>query len=1341
MRAIPTSLVRYTPVILVAGLALTLSQELGCSSSPSPSQPQPGTASDQKGSVGASLTLPGGEVLSSASWVITGPNGASTVVQQGTVNLQNSQQLSFTVGGILAGSGYSLSVTSTSVDGTVNCSGHASFAVTGGATTNVTVLMQCLANAPDAGSAAVNGQLYSCATASGVSVSPSETTIGNSVSLTATAVGPNPGALAYAWSAPSGTFSSSSSATTNFTCTSVGPVSLTITVSDGTVPDGGACSPALASASVTVQCDAPLDSGAPDATVPDSGGATACSLGAGGAIKHVIYVQFDNTHLSRDNQNVPSDLEQMPHLLSFIRSNGTMMANDHTVLISHTSDGILSSITGKYGDRNGQTVGNSYVRTSTTGAFSFPSSFQYWTDTVAAANTPTVFSLVQPDGTAVPAPWAAYTRAGCNFGAVALANMELENVSTGATGDMTTVFGANSPQWTEAKNNSTKAIADYEGIAVHCALGSPLCASGEADVLAQEPGGYNGFMGLFGAQQVDPILTGADAGTPLIDLLGNPIQDGAGNPGFPGFNGMYASVSLGYMAYMQEHGIPVTYAYISDAHDNHVTGNAFGPGQAGYVAQLASYDTAFANFFTRLAADGIDKTNTLFIFTVDEGDHFVGVTPSPANCDGVNVPCTYPPPAGQTSGLGEVDENIDTLMSSEQPAVASQFVMGNHANPGAPYDFTVHGDDAPTFYLSRVAGDAGPTGPLAQTDPVTRSFERAAAQLNVLNPYNGNTDPLLFKMADQTGMAAIHMMTTGDPVRNPTFVYFADDDYYIADFGLSCSGCIGPAFAWNHGDDQSVIGMTWQGYVGPGVKNQADQTVFTDHTDLRVTINSILGLRDPYQGDGRVITQALQPSGYSTSLASNLTTVETLGDNYKQINAPFGPFGQCVLTASTYALQADDATYASFESSIATLTSQRDTLATAIKTALDGAEFGGTPVDSGMAASWITQAQAILTSCNMLVASIPPPVDAGSSSDAASSSDASDASSSSSDASDAASSSSDASDAQSTDAGNAGAQLVIYRVGSGGDSGALSSAATPVFLDEYTFAGGLVTSIPMPTVASGSVHALVASGSATSEGLITRSVDGHYVLSTGYNAAVGTTGIAATASTAVARVIGRLDASGNVDTSTALTDTDSGNNPRSAVSTDGMNLWIAGAVDGVKYTTLGATTAVGLGGANLRQVNIFGGQLYVDDSSTTNAFRFGAVGSGLPTTAGQTITGIPGFSLSTGSPYGFFFTTLNGGASLDTLYVTDDGVGITKYSLVSGSWAASGTVGSGTDAYRSLVGVVNGTSVTLYATGNGIKLVTITDSSGYNGTFSGTPTLLASAATNEAFRGVALAPQ
>ena len=69
--------------------------------------------------------------------------------------------------------------------------------------------------------------------------------------------------------------------------------------------------------------------------------ATTCQLSADGTIKHLIYLQFDNTHYSRDHRASPSDLEQMPHLLNFLTSNGTLLTNDHTILISHTAGGIL----------------------------------------------------------------------------------------------------------------------------------------------------------------------------------------------------------------------------------------------------------------------------------------------------------------------------------------------------------------------------------------------------------------------------------------------------------------------------------------------------------------------------------------------------------------------------------------------------------------------------------------------------------------------------------------------------------------------------------------------------------------------------------------------------------------------------------------------------------------------------------------------------------------------------------------------------------------------------------------------------------------------------------------
>jgi hypothetical protein len=46
---------------------------------------------------------------------------------------------------------------------------------------------------------------------------------------------------------------------------------------------------------------------------PLASNVNACRLdSAGGRIKHVIQIIFDNVHFRRDNPNVPSDREQMP---------------------------------------------------------------------------------------------------------------------------------------------------------------------------------------------------------------------------------------------------------------------------------------------------------------------------------------------------------------------------------------------------------------------------------------------------------------------------------------------------------------------------------------------------------------------------------------------------------------------------------------------------------------------------------------------------------------------------------------------------------------------------------------------------------------------------------------------------------------------------------------------------------------------------------------------------------------------------------------------------------------------------------------------------------------------
>jgi len=685
---------------------------------------------------------------------------------------------------------------------------------------------------------------------------------------------------------------------------------------------------------------------------------------ARGDIQHVIYIQFDNTHFRRDNPNVPSDLEQMPHLLDFLRNNGTLVTNDHTVLISHTAGGILSSLTGVYPDRHGQTVSNSYVRTSATGTFSFPSSFGYWTDVVSAAGTATVPNMITPEGENAPAPWVPFTRAGCDVGAVAAANIVLENTGTGPTGDITKVFGNPSPQFSEAQASNAapsgtaaraKAQTDFVGIAIHCAQGSALCASGQDDPLPDEPGGYTGYKALFGAQQINPILSG---NATLFDLLGNAIADPFGQPGFPGFDGMSAAVSLAYVARMQERGIPVTYAYISDAHDFHgVSGDAhvaFGPGDEGYVQQLKAYDDAFAAFFARLAAHGITKNNTLFVLTVDEGDHFVGVQKT--NCDGVTAPCLY-----GANEVGEINVNIDTLVNEQFFALGSQFL--GSASPNA---FTVHGDDAPPFYLAKKG-----SGPLSQTDPLTRQFERDIAKLSAVNPYTGAIDNLMVRMADQTGMKALHMIAAGDPARNATFVLFADPDYFLTDFPAStCRTCINPAFAWNHGDIQPEIAQTWLGFVGPGVRHLGATSIWTDHADVRPTMLSLLGLRDDYVHDGRTVIELAREEALPQSLRTHSGTLLLLGNIYKQVNAPFGQFAKDLLGASTSALRSgsdtDDTAYTHIESEIRNLTDQRDALVLQIRAALDGAAFHGHAINDPQALALIEKGAGLLIKAHLL---------------------------------------------------------------------------------------------------------------------------------------------------------------------------------------------------------------------------------------------------------------------------------------------------------------------------------------------------------------------------------------
>src|SRR5271156_6578543 len=108
--------------------------------------------------------------------------------------------------------------------------------------------------------------------------------------------------------------------------------------------------------------------------------------------------------------------------------------------------------------------------------------------------------------------------------------------------------------------------------------------------------------------------------------------------------------------------------------------------------------------------------------------------------------------------------------------------------------------------------------------------------------------------------------------------------------------------------------------------------------------------------------------------------------------------------------------------------------------------------------------------------------------------------------------------------------LVLYRVGDPGDA-AGTTAATDVWLDEYTEAGVLVGSMEMPTSAAGSYNPLTAQGNSTSEGLLTISPNEQYIALTGYGVAPGGATPSTAASTTDNRVVGIVNVSnGHLDT-------------------------------------------------------------------------------------------------------------------------------------------------------------------------------------------------------------------
>ena len=293
----------------------------------------------------------------------------------------------------------------------------------------------------------------------------------------------------------------------------------------------------------------------------------------------------------------------------------------------------------------------------------------------------------------------------------------------------------------------------------------------------------------------------------------------------------------------------------------------------------------------------------------------------------------------------------------------------------------------------------------------------------------------------------------------------------------------------------------------------------------------------------------------------------------------------------------------------------------------------------------------------------------------------------------------------------------------------------------------------MPTAAGSSplLNPLTDSGSASSDGMMTRSSDGRYLIVPGYAVAPGTASITGTRSATIPRGVGVVAYDATIDTTTTANNAFDSSNIRSATSTDGNSLWISGDGSGtgggnvsVRYLTKGSTASTAIAGAsgttpNGRDVSIYFNQLYLSSSATTKGIF--TVGSGTPTTSSQTLTALTGIPAASEMQYVILHVN-SSGSGADTIYYCDDTANtIAKYYLNGSTWTAAGSV-TLTGA-AGLTAIQNGTTVALYATAGSAasnSLYSITDSSGFGGTLSGTPTAIGSAGANKTWRGVALAP-
>ncbi len=301
--------------------------------------------------------------------------------------------------------------------------------------------------------------------------------------------------------------------------------------------------------------------------------------------------------------------------------------------------------------------------------------------------------------------------------------------------------------------------------------------------------------------------------------------------------------------------------------------------------------------------------------------------------------------------------------------------------------------------------------------------------------------------------------------------------------------------------------------------------------------------------------------------------------------------------------------------------------------------------------------------------------------------------------------------------------LVVLRVG---DGNTLANTGNGFSLLELSNTGTTLQTIVIP--ATGASSGLQLSGTATSEGALSLSGDGTKLVFTGYSTPFTGAGTLTTRTAAQApRAYATVDLATSAYTFGGTFGTSySANNIRSATTTDGVNFYGAGGVNGTVLAQNNVT--IQTANASTRVIQSIGGDLYYSLGSATGGGIYKIAGS--PTTATAAtpfITGVVGQGISA---YGF---AISPGAltSSSVAYVADNTLGVQKFTYNGTAWSLAYNITTASTGLTGLGVDFSGANPVIY-TNNPLNVYKFTDLGS-----TGAATSLASTSGTNAFRGLA----